>query len=81
MIANCDELVTQYSTVVYAGIVLGKKVHSYFNVEELKKLSPVQNGGSSAKAIADICKSYINFRGSGKELLKQYGAKARNFAA
>jgi len=81
MIANCDELITQYSTVVYAGIVLGKKVHSYFNVEDLKKLTPIQNEGYSAKAIADICKSYIGFQGSGPELLKQYEPKVRNFAA
>ncbi|MEI9935149.1 MAG: hypothetical protein WDM71_09950 [Ferruginibacter sp.] len=26
MIANCDELITQYSTVVYIGIALNKKV-------------------------------------------------------
>src|ERR1700744_6518813 len=49
MIANCSELITQYSTVVYTGIALGKKVHSYFNIEDLKRLAPIQNKGTSAK--------------------------------
>jgi hypothetical protein len=69
MIANCSELITQYSTVVYTGIALGKKVHSYFNLEELKRLAPIQNGGVSAKNIAQICHDYINFGGSKKDFL------------
>ncbi|HTI10963.1 MAG TPA: hypothetical protein VL832_20475 [Puia sp.] len=69
MIANCDELITQYSTVVYIGIALGKKVHSYFEVEKLKKLAPVQNGGESAALIADICRRYIEFGGTRDEFL------------
>lgn len=69
MIANCCELVTQYSTVVYTGIALGKKVHSYFNVDELKRLAPTQNGGSSAKNIAQVCSSYIEFEGKKEDFL------------
>ena len=72
MIANCDELITQYSTVVYIGIALGKKVHSYFNVEELKRLAPLQNNGTSAIAIADICRSYLEHKGSPDTFLSQY---------
>lgn len=52
MIANSDILITQYSTVVYIGLALGKKCYSYFNMDELKRLVPVQNGGNSAKKIA-----------------------------
>ncbi len=69
MIANCCELVTQYSTVVYTGIALGKKVHSYFDVEELKRLAPVQNGGVSAKNIAVVCSSYMEFEGKKEDFL------------
>ena len=72
MIANCSELITQYSTVVYTGLALGKKVHSYFDVEELKKLAPVQNGGTSAKNIANICRAYIEFEGNRDAFLKQF---------
>jgi len=72
MIANCSELITQYSTVVYTGIVLGKKVHSYFDLEKLKALAPVQNDGKSAKNIAQICRSYINFDGRKEDFLKGF---------
>jgi hypothetical protein len=69
MIANCGELITQYSTVVYIGIALGKKVHSYFDVEQLKRLAPVQNGGRSAANIAEICRNYLEFKGTRDEFL------------
>ena len=70
MIANCDELITQYSTVVYIGIALGKKVHSYFDVEELEQLAPLQNGGISASLIADLCRRYLEFRGTKEEFFR-----------
>jgi hypothetical protein len=53
MIANCDVLITKYSSVVYVGLALGKEVHSYFNLDELKKLLPIQNNGASAGKIAE----------------------------
>lgn len=78
MIANCCELITQYSTVVYTGIALGKKVHSYFDIEELYRLAPVQNGGTSAKNIAQICRGYINFNGKKEDFLKGFTFKAES---
>lgn len=72
MIANCTELITQYSTVVYTGIVLGKKVHSYFDLDKLKTLAPVQNGGASAKNIAQICRAYIKFDGKKENFLREF---------
>jgi hypothetical protein len=72
MIANCCELITQYSTVVYVGIALGKKVHSYFNLVQLKQLAPIQNGGMSAKNIAQICRSYIEYNGERKDFLSKF---------
>ncbi|MHA8106820.1 hypothetical protein [Aquirufa sp. 5-AUSEE-100C1] len=63
MIANCDELITQYSTVVYVGLALQKPVHSYFDLAELKALLPIQNGGKSAAHIASICKNYLLYEG------------------
>jgi hypothetical protein len=72
MIANCQELITQYSTVVYVGMALGKKVHSYFDVDELRELMPLQNGGTSAQTIAQIGREYIAFEGSGAAFLKQH---------
>ena len=72
MVANCVELITQWSTLVYVGIVLGKKVRSYFDVEELKRLTPQQNGGTSAKKIAEICGNYMEFNGTGRAFVKQH---------
>ncbi|WP_245845726.1 hypothetical protein [Mucilaginibacter xinganensis] len=71
MIANCTELITQYSTVVYTGIALGKKVYSYFDVEELKRLAPVQNEGRSASNIAQVCSSYLEFNGRKEDFLAE----------
>jgi hypothetical protein len=55
MIANCDVLVTQLSTVIYIGLVLGKECYSYFNLDQLKKLMPIQNNGTSGSNIAAVC--------------------------
>ncbi|MDW8227657.1 MAG: hypothetical protein RMJ60_07650, partial [Anaerolineales bacterium] len=59
MIANCDVLITQYSTVTFAGLILGKETYSYLDLEELKKLLPIQNGGKSAQRIAAICQDLL----------------------
>ncbi len=72
MIANCDELITQYSTVVYTGIALGKKVHSYFDVEELKRLCPIQNNGTSSKNIAHIVRNFVEFEGKKEDFAQQF---------
>ncbi|MGA3013234.1 MAG: hypothetical protein ABSD71_04265 [Bacteroidales bacterium] len=59
LIANCDVLVTYYSSVVYIGMALGKEVHSKFRMDYLKKLTPIQNGGNSASEIARISRKYL----------------------
>jgi hypothetical protein len=64
MIANCDVLITKYSSVVYVGILFGKEVHSAFNIEELKRLMPIQNNGTSAEKIAEIGKHMLEYPNS-----------------
>ena len=59
MIANCNTLITKYSSVVYIGIALGKKVYSDFNIEKLKSLVPLQNNGTSAFMIAQYCEHLV----------------------
>ena len=76
LIANCVELITQYSTVVYVGLALGKPVHSYFDVDDLKRKLPWQNGGTSSRRIAAICRAFSRFEGSGPAFLRQYQAQA-----
>ena len=60
MIANCDTLITRYSSVVYVAMALGKEVYSDIREEELKKLTPIQNNGTSAERIARIAKRLID---------------------
>ncbi len=62
MIANCDALVTRYSTVVLVAVALGKTVFSDFTPEELRRMTPLQNGGTSGKRIAEICEKYVGHR-------------------
>ncbi|MFP4369109.1 MAG: hypothetical protein ACOC2K_00060 [Bacteroidota bacterium] len=76
MIANCDVLITQFSTVVYTGIALGKEVYSEFDMDELRKLCPMQNGGTSAEKIASICRELIE-RPEPYRLIKPF----RNFVS
>ncbi len=72
MIANCQEFITQYSSAVYVGLALGKKVHSYFDLEELKSQAPIQNDGTSAKNIAQVCRDFLNFEGKKEDFMKTY---------
>jgi hypothetical protein len=58
MVANCDVLVTQYSSLAFVGMALGKEVHSYFEKGELERLLPVQNG-RAAENIAEVCREML----------------------
>jgi hypothetical protein len=75
-IANCDKLITQYSTVVYIGLGLGKECDSYFDMDELKQLTPLQNEGTSAMNIAQIIKDFLAFEGEKRAFVKTYNYKA-----
>ncbi len=59
MVANCRVLIVQYSTLAYVGLALGKEVHAKANVEELRRLLPVQ-GGRAARSIAAVCRQVLN---------------------
>jgi hypothetical protein len=72
MIANCEEFITQYSSAVYVGLALNKKVHSYFDLDELKSQAPIQNGGTSAKNIAQVCRDFLNHKGKKEDFIKTY---------
>jgi hypothetical protein len=76
MIANCAELITQYSTVVYVGMALKKPVSSYFDVDELRRLTPIQNGGTSAQNIARICRDFLSDTDPDEHFVKSYQYEA-----
>ena len=58
MIANSDALITSYSSTIYVGLALGKEVYSILDMDELRQLTPVQNG-CAAQHIADVCRELI----------------------
>ena len=59
MIANCTAMVTKYSSVMLVALGLGKLVYSDLEPAFAEQLRPVQNGGTSARLIADICRHYL----------------------
>ncbi|MEM6783440.1 MAG: hypothetical protein AAF624_06860 [Bacteroidota bacterium] len=62
MIANCDVLVTRYSSVVLVAAALGKHIVSDLDAKTLARLAPLQNGGTSCEAIADVCLDVLQDR-------------------
>ena len=54
MIANCDVLLTRFSSTAFVGLALGKETYSDFDMDEMRRLMPVQNH-SAASNIADVC--------------------------
>jgi hypothetical protein len=53
--ANCHTLVTEWSTLAYVGLALGKPTYSYRDLEHHKSLLPDQHG-RGAENIADVCR-------------------------
>ncbi len=76
MIANCNVLVTKFSTVVYIGLALGKMVYSDFNLSELKQLTPIQNGGISSSNIASVGKQLL-VQSEQKSLTYQFNSETK----
>lgn len=60
MIANCDVLITRFSSTVYVGMALGKEVYSDFDLSDLRRMTPIQNGGTSAQNIATIARELLH---------------------
>ncbi len=58
MIANSAALITSYSSTIYVGLALGKEVYSVLDMDELRQLTPIQNG-CAARHIADVCRELI----------------------
>lgn len=79
MIANCDVLITQWSSTVFVGMALGKEVYSNFSIDELRRLAPIQNGGTAATRIAHVCRDLLGESGPKMRLIE--GADAPKRAA
>ncbi len=53
LVANCATLVVEYSTLAFVGLALGKEVYANYDLDELRRLLPIQNK-RGAKNIANV---------------------------
>ncbi|MCJ7809636.1 MAG: hypothetical protein MUP26_05160, partial [Desulfobulbaceae bacterium] len=58
MIANCDALITRFSSTAFVGVALGKETYSDFDMDTLRRLMPLQNN-SAALNIAKVCRRVL----------------------
>lgn len=58
MIANCDVLITRFSSTAFVGLALGKETYSDFSMDEMRRLMPIQHG-SAAPNIANVCRQFL----------------------
>ena len=59
MIANCEVLVTRFSSTIFPALALGKEVYCEIDLTDIKRLFPIQNGGTSSKLIAEVAKELL----------------------
>jgi hypothetical protein len=59
MIANCDALVARFSSTIFPALALGKEVYCDIDLNEIKRLFPIQNGGKSAREIAEVARELL----------------------
>jgi hypothetical protein len=70
MVANSDVLVVPYSTLAYVGLALGKEVHAYADVDELRAMMPLQ-GGTAARNIAAVVREVLAARPAAQQTRAQ----------
>jgi hypothetical protein len=59
MVANCEVLISEWSTLVFVALALGKECYSYHDMDVLRRLAPIQNDGTSAANVAALCRRMI----------------------
>jgi hypothetical protein len=60
LLANCDALITRYSSTIFAALALGKEIYCNIDIEEIKSLAPIQNDGKSPKIIAEVARELLS---------------------
>jgi len=58
MIANCDALITRFSSTAFVGVALGKETYSDLDMDTLTRLMPLQNN-AAALNIANVCRRVL----------------------
>jgi len=71
LLANCDVLITRFSSTVFPAIILEKEVYCDLSKSELKKLAPLQNNGKSARNIAELAKQLLSSSDSTARIKKR----------
>jgi len=59
MIANCNMLIAQNTSAIFTALALGKPIHCDLDLNTLRRLLPIQNGGRSAERIAEVCRQLL----------------------
>jgi hypothetical protein len=78
MIANADAVITQRSSCTFVAVALGKETHTDLDLDELKKLMPIQNNGTSAQNIAGVARHLLHTPIETLELVRKgYCARPR----
>lgn len=60
MVANAQTVICQYSSLAFVALALGKDLHSYWDLGELRRFLPLQNR-RAAKNVADVCREVLGF--------------------
>jgi hypothetical protein len=60
MIANASTVITQQSTCTFVAVALGKEVYTNLDLDELHRLMPIQNNGTSSQRIATLAKRVLH---------------------
>jgi hypothetical protein len=76
MVANCDVLITEHSSLTFCGLALGKEVHTNLPLEQVEALLPIQNR-RAADEIADVIRGVLRARGRAPQI----GAAAQRIAS
>lgn len=79
MVANCAVLITEWSSLTFCGVALGKEVYSHHPIERIRELLPLQNG-CAARNIADVCRKLLAERVVAREVPAEALEKAREVA-
>src|SRR5262249_10950393 len=67
MVANCEVLITEHSSLTFCGLTLGKEVHTNLPLEQVEALLPVQNR-RAALEIAEVIRGVLRAQGRAPEV-------------